>query len=108
MLADVIYRLKLNRERALQSQHKRLEVIQGDLISNLFQFLSKQDNKLDHLDKELSLLDPQNIMDRGYSITMIDGQNINKVKKINFGAKIKTIASNVEVDSLYQSSKKRK
>jgi exodeoxyribonuclease VII large subunit len=70
--------------------------------------LDKQANLLDHFEKELAVLDPENVLKRGYSIATIDGKNVNKLDKIAEDAKIIIMTSEREIESKYISESIRK
>ena len=68
----------------------------------------KEKDLLNHLEKELIVLDPEHVLKRGYSITTINGKNINKVMGIKQGSTLTTITKKHKIESRYTSSKKRK
>ena len=107
-LTSLTYSLKQNLEKELHNQWTKLESFQATLTQNATLYVSRQEDQLNHLEKEMLLLDPEKILGRGYSITLIEGVNINKIKKPKSGDQIKTITSKIEVKSRYQSSKKRR
>ena len=72
------------------------------------QVLEKEANLLDYFTKELAVLDPENVLKRGYSITTIDGKNVNKIDKIVKDSNITIITSKRKIESKYLSESKRK
>lgn len=100
--------LDYNHQKALKNHELKLDEWQKVLSKKPAQHIQHQDNLLDHLLKELSVLDPENVLKRGYSITMIDGKNVSKIHKISDDSTITTITSKLEIKSKYQSSNNRK
>jgi len=52
--------------------------------------LEKQENKLENIKIKLDLLNPENILEKGYTITLKEGNIINKNTKINIGDNLTT------------------
>lgn len=71
------------------------------------QVLDKQANLLDYFTKELAVLDPENVLKRGYSIATIQGKNVNKIDKIAEDSEITIITSKRKIESKYLSESKR-
>jgi len=94
-------------QKALKIHDLNLDGFNLILSKKPTQFIKNQSDLLDHLEKELSVLDPEHVLNRGYSITMVDGENVNKIHEIKKDASITTITSKLEIKSKYQSSKKR-
>ena len=107
-LKTLTYSLNHNQEKALKTHDIRLRDFQNILSNNPGQFIQHQDRYLEHLEKELSVLDPEHVLKRGYSITMVDGKNVNKIHEIDDEASLTTITRNMEIKSKFQSGKKRR
>jgi len=52
--------------------------------------IEKQENKLENIKIKLDLLNPENILEKGYTITLKEGNIINKNTKINIGDNLTT------------------
>ncbi len=92
---------------ALKAQNRKLSEFAGILAHRPGVMIDKQVTKLSHLEKELEVLHPENVLKRGYSITTIAGQNVNKVAEIEKGAKIVTLTSKLKIESKYLAETKR-
>lgn len=64
--------------------------------------------KLNHFEKNLSALNPEKILKRGYSITFINGKVIKDSKDIQRGSKIETILAKGSIESVVESVNKSK
>ena len=106
-LQSLAYALNIASEKAIQNQELKLHSMEHVVMLDVQQYLSGQSKLLDHYAKELTLLDPENVLKRGYSITLVEGKNINNISRLVKGAKIKTITRKLEIDSRYEQSKKR-
>ncbi|MCG8308377.1 MAG: exodeoxyribonuclease VII large subunit [Cytophagales bacterium] len=99
--------LNYNRHQVLNKQAGTLDGFSRQLSRYPNRYIQAQQSRLDHLKKELSALDPENVLSRGYSITLIHGKNVDKIHEIGEDASITTITRNLEIKSKYQSSKIR-
>lgn len=95
-------------QNALKTQEQKLAGLTKVLLQQPEKLIEKQGWLLDHLEKELAVLDPENVLRRGYSITTINGQNVHKMDKIEKDARIVTLTSKVKIESKYLSEIKRK
>lgn len=57
-------------------------------------------NKLDSFDKYLELISPQNILKRGYSLTLKNGKAIKNASDVNKGDEIRTLLSDGDIKSI--------
>lgn len=100
--------LNYSHQKALKTHDQKLDGFNLVLSKQPIHFINLQKERLDHFSKELEVLDPENVFKRGYSITKIDGKNINKIHSIERNVTITTITSDQEIESKYLKSKKRK
>ncbi|MBE0638562.1 MAG: exodeoxyribonuclease VII large subunit [Bacteroidales bacterium] len=61
------------------------------LNKNMDAFLKSTEGELSSLEKQLSLLHPENVLKRGYSITLLNGKSVTSTKNIVQGDIIETI-----------------
>ena len=97
--------LKFNPKKVLNSNEHQLEKYSRILSKQPTRVLEKELEKLDHLNKELEIIDPVNVLKRGYSLTFVDGVNVNKVKTLEKEATITTITDRLELESKLLSQK---
>ncbi len=72
-------------------------------LAQELRFLFKEENnKLSMMEKTKELLDPKNILKKGYSITTINGKAVKDADSLIDGDKITTQFSNGRVDSIVQ------
>ncbi len=66
--------------------------------------------RLQHLEllaQKVNGMDPQKLLERGYSITMVDGKNINEIKNLKKGSKLTTLTKNRTFESTLDLEKER-
>ncbi len=69
------------------------------LPSKSLQSLANQKVALDHLEEKRRLLDPTNVLKRGYSITMKNGKAVTSAEALHKGEEITTILAKGEIRS---------
>lgn len=75
----------------LQDQKNKVISSGKDLTFYSRKILKDNQNQLKHFSEKISLLDPKNILKRGYAVTYLKGKPIKSSKTIEPGDKIKTI-----------------
>ena len=61
--------------------------------------LNSGKHKLELMERSLELADPQKILEKGFSITYLDGKVLKKDKKVNIGDKLKTQLADIKIES---------
>jgi len=97
--------LNFSFKKLLDKKEQLLELKLEKITNMRVSYLEKEKNKLDHLERELKMIDPINILKRGYSITLVDGVNINKLASLENEATITTISNHLELKSKLLSQK---
>lgn len=111
-LSALLDRLSITVKSLVQGESSRLERYQADLVHLSSRLLQRQSEYLKHtdqrfrrelnnqlergrdyldlLDKQRDLVDPQNILKRGYSMTLLEGKSLLSVKNIKPGSRLET------------------
>ena len=103
-LQEYQHQLKQLFQIALRKKDYRLETIKNQLISSAKASLTSRQTHVENLALRLSLLDPEEILKRGYTITSINNKLISKSKKIQKGDKLKTYTDKLIIDSTIDNS----
>ncbi len=85
--------------KTIRSQHLYLPELEKKINKSSRILLTGEQKQIHWLEGKLQLLDPSNLLKRGYSITLVDGKAIRSIKNLRNGARIKTILFDGEVDS---------
>ena len=72
------------------SLHNRLIALRGDLKGHARQFIQKEDGRMGRMEQAVKLLDPENVLRRGYSITRCNGKVLKDASKVKKGAVLVT------------------
>ncbi|MDR0790392.1 MAG: exodeoxyribonuclease VII large subunit [Bacteroidales bacterium] len=83
----------------IQTQRLRIASLQQHLILRAKNKIAKEQDNLNITDKYLTLLNPDNLLSKGYSITTLNGMLIKSVSDIQNGDLIETKLSNGTIKS---------
>jgi exodeoxyribonuclease VII large subunit len=67
--------------------------------------LEKQKTEITNIEKAVRILDPINVLQRGYSITLLNGKSINSVKELKEGDMITTLVADGSISSNVKATK---
>ena len=74
----------------LTDERHHLERIQQNLPSLAERFSMKEQHRLEMLTQRLKAVDPQNVLKRGYSITLHNGKTVRNIADLKVGDVIET------------------
>ncbi|MCX6267718.1 MAG: exodeoxyribonuclease VII large subunit [Bacteroidetes bacterium] len=77
-----------------------------NMTAHTFSFLQIRTNEITGIKKNIDLLNPVNVLNRGYSITLVDGKALTSVDQAKAGSQLKTILADGKIISTIQSVKK--
>lgn len=68
-------------------------------------FLKNKNLEMEHIQKNITNMSPEKVLQRGYSITLHNGRSINNIAQLKPGDEIRTIISNGKINSTIQTIK---
>jgi exodeoxyribonuclease VII large subunit len=77
-----------------------LDQLAGQIKNNSAKYITKQNERINLNERAISLLDPQNIMKRGYSVTYSKGKLVKSVHQVNIEDELETFFSDGKANSL--------
>ncbi|HPR61717.1 MAG TPA: exodeoxyribonuclease VII large subunit, partial [Prolixibacteraceae bacterium] len=86
-LSDLKFIIKLKTERQTLNLNEKQHITKW--LTN--QQITKHNQKIEWFEKNIQLIDPKNILKRGYSITLKNGQAIKDAQQVKTGDEITTI-----------------
>lgn len=101
-------RLSFVPARITAAYRHKLLMLQRDIKGHILNFISKEDNRLNKLEQAIRLLDPSNVIKRGYSITRFNGKIVRDAEAIKDGAIISTLLYNGTITSVVKKQKEAK
>ncbi len=90
----------------LKSNRKVIDDAMKNILSETIHFFSRQWNDITGVEKTLEILDPANVLKRGYSITLANGKVLKSVGMTGAGTALKTIIADGHIISTVNSVSK--
>lgn len=101
-LNAVLHQLKRLREKQTKLKTTTLNTRSQELHGKFHLYLTYKKNTLALLEKEVELLTPQNLLRRGYSLTLRNGEIVHSVSQVKTGDQLITKVHDGEIQSLIQ------
>lgn len=98
-LNDILTQLKIGSKTSLNKQNIKLLELRNQIKIKPFLVLKNHFNNIVFIQKTIELLDPQQILKRGYSITTINGKSPDKIKSVKKGMTVVTRTVNQVLES---------
>ena len=86
----------------LSREHHRLSLIESQLGPTLLQQMTKENYRLQLLQQRLEALNPQRLLQCGYSITLCKGKVVRDARQLKAGDEIETKLANGKITSIIQ------
>lgn len=113
LLNETKFRLGSEHENLTQFRHQlgkssrdlfrnettNLERAMNDVIKDTGRFLKLQHEQLKNTERVIQLVDPMNVVKRGYTITSVNGTLLRSIDQIKQGTKIETLTSDGTIES---------
>lgn len=96
--------LKKESTQSLRSNKEYFDQVEINLRKRTEQLLKDEKNKLDTTEKHLELMSPNNILKKGYTLTMKDGKVVKLSKDLKVGDSVTTIFSDGQIESIIKPS----
>jgi len=90
-LQSLVQRIPSESRHRINSASERIEQLQRQLLLSSSQFLSQTVNNVNHLERIVTLTNPQNILRKGYSITYVNGVPVRDTSQLKVGDSVTTI-----------------
>lgn len=104
-LISITRRLNFISIKLTASLHNKIDGTEKDLRSHVRQFIQKTGTRLDNLEKVIRLLDPANVLKRGYGITQHKGKILKDVFVLRKGDIIETRLFKGVIKSVVENTK---
>ena len=98
-LAFAIKDMEEGLKARLEAMNEDLSSSKEDLVNSLRNLVIHQQQLLEHKKATLNALNPENVLNRGYSLTLDEQGHPVSIKTLNKGSKIKTILKDGSIDS---------
>jgi exodeoxyribonuclease VII large subunit len=96
--------LKKEAVQLFRSSKEYFDQVEINLRKKSEQLLKEEKNKLDTTGKHLALMSPDNILKKGYTLTMKDGKVVKLNRNLKAGDSITTVFSDGQIESVIKTS----
>lgn len=96
--------LKKESGQSLKNNKEYFDQLEMNLKRKTEQILKEEKNKLETTEKHLELMSPDNILKKGYTLTMKDGKIIKLSKNLKAGDLVTTVFSDGQIESVIKPS----
>ncbi len=103
---EIVQEVKALRQQSAYFLQRRRERDILQVFAKAINLLHNQEKEITGMSKSIELLDPVNVLNRGYSITLVGGKALKSVKEVTGGTVIKTILADGNIISTTQSVNK--
>ncbi len=101
--SHLIHTLKSELQRSMalliQQNTNTISQLSSNLQQNAVSFIKDQNRSLYNSSKQVSLLDPQNILNRGFTITLYEGKTVKSFSELKAGDTITTVLAEGKIVS---------
>ena len=91
----------------LKSEKSELNRLSIRLSEKFYDLIKSENQKLNYIEKNVENLNPENVLKRGYSISLVNGKSVTDAEKIKKGDKIETILFNGNIISTVETIKSK-
>ncbi len=98
--------IQVNTKNCFKLERSRTLTRSIQLAGNIKQFCKLEQNKIQAIQSKITLLDPINVLKRGYSITTVNGKSLNNIENLKPNDLIHTKLYKGELTSIVQKIKK--
>jgi exodeoxyribonuclease VII large subunit len=106
-LISVASHLKYQPVQKVRNEMQKLGNVQRLLEIHTMQSIRKSDSRLGLLESKISLLKPENILKKGYSISTVDGKILRSADAVKSGQRLKTKLYKGEIESVIEKKTKQ-
>jgi exodeoxyribonuclease VII large subunit len=85
-----------------QSGRMAVEQLRSKIADKSTVLLAREHREILHIEKNIAILDPANVLKRGYSITLRDGKLVSSIDDLHPGDRLTTVLSSGSVSSVVE------
>ncbi len=98
-LSQISRQLRLSSKQIIDEKISRLAFLDSIRLPKIHYFLNENYRRLNHLSDKVELLRTENLLKRGFSISLINGKSISNTNQVKIGDQIITRFYNGEISS---------
>ena len=94
-----VFRVETGSERVFISKYERLTAVRVNIASAAERFVTGASGSLAAMEKNVEILNPVNVLNRGYTITLFEGKALKSAETVRKGDTLTTILPDGEISS---------
>ncbi len=94
-----LYKVRANSNRLILEGPQNIVALENRLLRISKIHLEKQHKEVHHFEEKLQLMKPENLLKKGYSLTLIEGKPISSVEGLEEGALLETLLYKGKIES---------
>ena len=83
----------------LKTERRKVDNFESPLLKARSQRLKEAERRLEGLEKQLKLLNPEAVLKRGFTLTLVNGKSITQNQKLIEGEELETITATIRIKS---------
>jgi exodeoxyribonuclease VII large subunit len=95
-----IFQIRRGARLVFGSNHQTVDLTKVKLTASCSNFVRTEKKEIENIEKHIELMNPVNVLRRGYSITLINGKVLQKIDDVKKGDSLKTMLSDGEITSV--------
>ncbi|MFP4663883.1 MAG: exodeoxyribonuclease VII large subunit [Bacteroidales bacterium] len=101
-ISQLVYKLSVADRHLLQNNQKATDKLNDRLIQGIKQNFLRENHKLERIEDKLNANDPHRLLEKGFTLTSLDGKPLTSAKQVNKGRIIKTRFKDGNIESEVQ------
>ena len=90
----------------IQQATFRVHQLQDSIPEKIISFIKNENDRLNAIKKNVTNMSPERVLQRGFSITLINGKAVKSIEEVKAGDSIETIVADGKINSEVKSAKK--
>lgn len=107
-IKQLVLNFKKDTQRQIQQSRLRLHQLQDSIPEKIISFTRNENDRLKSIQQNVNNMSPENILKRGFSITLKNGKAVKSIDDVKTGDSIETIVADGIINSEIKSAKKDK
>lgn len=96
--------IKIGPNNLIRSKQDKIQNELRILNTGIYRIVNQSNSKLDEKEKQVNLLDPVNVLERGYSITYLNGKALHQSTEVKQGDLLETKLFNGKLESIVRTT----
>lgn len=106
LISGMIQKCEISLKNRIRNEHSELYGTEVKLAEKSLGLIKEQNQRIEFIQKNIDNMSPQNVLKRGYSISLLNGKSVSDSSKVKKGDTIETLLFDGKIISEVKSTKK--